>query len=184
VRISDPGYRYTGEVARAAVLVGESQRYRHGPSGALVLELARHLPVDVYDVDSGELHPDPWASSEDLGGHQHLSQVELHAEVARHRACVHTSPSSAHGLTLLEVMHLGLPVVPLMGARTRGTVVSGARAVAADAEAMIAATRRLLTDPDAARELGRYARRAALARHGVEHFLADWENVLVRDEAA
>ncbi len=38
--------------------------------------------------------------------------------------------------------------------------------------------RELVRDPDAAREAGAAARRAALARYGLERFLADWDVVL------
>jgi glycosyltransferase involved in cell wall biosynthesis len=161
VQISDPGYGYTGEVARAAVLVDGPERRGRPVRDDLVLELARHLPVDVYGIGAGELH----------------------ADIARRRACVHTNPSTVLGLSLLEVMRLGLPVVPLASTETDRAVVAGVGVRAVDAVAMIAATRHLLTDPAAARELGRYARRAALVRDGLEHFLADWREVLVRDAA-
>ena len=38
--------------------------------------------------------------------------------------------------------------------------------------------RRLIDDPDEARERGAAARVAALERYGLERFLADWDEVL------
>jgi hypothetical protein len=40
------------------------------------------------------------------------------------------------------------------------------------------ALRRLVCDPDEARERGRAARAAALARYGLARFLADWDALL------
>jgi glycosyltransferase involved in cell wall biosynthesis len=40
------------------------------------------------------------------------------------------------------------------------------------------AVRDLLHDPDRARETGRRARDAALARYGLERFLDDWDRLL------
>ena len=42
---------------------------------------------------------------------------------------------------------------------------------------LVVAARRLLADPDAARAAGLVAREAALARHGLARFLADWDAV-------
>jgi len=40
------------------------------------------------------------------------------------------------------------------------------------------ALRRLVADPEEARERGLAARRAVLERYGLERFLADWDAVL------
>ena len=78
-----------------------------------------------------------------LGGIEDLPQDELHAELARRRVYLHPIRWTSLGLSLLEAMHLGMPVVALGddrgargGARRGGRgldeldVLAGARAPA------------------------------------------------------
>jgi len=58
------------------------------------------------------------------------------------------------------------------------TVPPAAGAISPDPAELVAAAHRLLADPDAARAAGLVAREAALERHGLDRFLADWDRVL------
>jgi glycosyltransferase involved in cell wall biosynthesis len=55
--------------------------------------------------------------------------------------------------------------------------------VSTDVGRLAGALRALVADPERCRSMGAAARRAALARYGLERFLADWEVVLA-DAAA
>jgi hypothetical protein len=58
------------------------------------------------------------------------------------------------------------------------TVPPNAGVVSTSASQLYAALRLYLRDFDAAREAGEAGRKVALARFGIERFLADWEELL------
>jgi glycosyltransferase involved in cell wall biosynthesis len=107
-----------------------------------------------------------------------LTQDRLHGELARRRLYLHTHRWTSLGLSLIEAMHLGMPVVALAATEVPAAVAPEAGCVSADLGRIAASVRRYVDDPDAARAAGRAARAAALSRYGLDRFLADWEVVL------
>ena len=75
--------------------------------------------------------------------------------MASHRAYLHPYRWTSLGLSLVEAMTLGSPVLVLAAtARRRGRARRGAGVVSADVDVLAAAARRLLDDPDEAAALG------------------------------
>jgi glycosyltransferase involved in cell wall biosynthesis len=164
--IVDPGHRYTGELPRTAVVINEARR-RARVTGTDLLERFRAAaPVDLFGMDAPAL------------GGDDLPQADLHADMARRRVYLHPIRWTSLGLSLLEAMHLGMPVVALGTTEVCEAVPPEAGAVSTDVERLAGALRRLVRDPDEARERGRAARAAALERYGLDRFLADWDRVL------
>jgi hypothetical protein len=161
--IVDPGALYTGEVPRAAVVINEARR-RGRVTGTDLL--ARFAPVDLFGMDAPAL------------GGLDLPQRELHAELARRRVYLHPIRWTSLGLSLLEAMHLGMPVVALGTTEAWEAVPRDAGVVSTRLDVLADAVRQLLADPDRAREIGARAREAALARYGLDRFLADWDALL------
>ncbi|WP_028059766.1 glycosyltransferase [Candidatus Solirubrobacter pratensis] len=164
--VVDPGERYTGELARAAVVINEARR-RGRVTGTDLLP--RFEPLDLFG----------------MGSARDLPQAALHHEMARRRAYLHPIRWTSLGLSLLEAMHLGMPVVALGTTEVHEAVPPPAGIVSTDPSVLERGLRRLLGDPDEARERGRAARAAALARYGLARFLADWDALLaqvVREE--
>ena len=165
--IVDPGRRYTGELPRAAVVINEASR-RGRVTGTDLLEgFARAAPVDLFGIGAGR-----------LGGIEDLPQAELHAEMARRRVYLHPIRWTSLGLSLLEAMHLGMPVVALATTEAPEAVPSEAGAVSTRLDVLTGALRRLIDDPAEARTRGEAARAAALERYGLDRFLADWDGAL------
>jgi glycosyltransferase involved in cell wall biosynthesis len=81
-------------------------------------------------------------------------------------------------LSLLEAMHLGMPVVALATTEVVDAVPADAGVVSTSIEQLVAATRRLLADPAEAAERGAAARRAAQRRYGLCRFLSRWDELL------
>ena len=77
-----------------------------------------------------------------------------------------------------------MPVVVLGTTEAFEAVPQDAGAVSTRLDVLEAALARLVADPDEARERGQVARAAALARYGLDRFLADWDEVLVPMEVA
>jgi hypothetical protein len=165
--IVDPGYRYTGELARVAVVVNEARRRGRVTGTDLLPELNGTVPLDVFGMDS-----------EAIGGHGDVPHARLHEEVARRRVYLHPIRWTSLGLSLLEAMHLGMPVVALGTTEVPEAVPDEAGIVSNDLEALSAALRRFLEDPEKARVRGLAAREAALSRYGLERFLSDWDDLL------
>jgi hypothetical protein len=169
--IVDPGYRYTGELARAAAVINEARRRGRVTGTDLLPRFAAAARVDLFGIDA-----------ETVGGIGDIPYQELHGMLAQRRVYLHPFRWTSLGLSLLEAMHLGMPVVALATTEVADALPAAAGVAATDVERLVSALRRLVADPCEARERGRAARRAALARYGLSRFLDDWNRVI--EEAA
>ena len=103
----------------------------------------------------------------------------MHAEVARRRAYLHLCRWTSLGLSLIEAMQMGMPVLAL-------ATTEAVAAVPPDAGVLVHPRRhpgrgRAVADRRArtqARRLGARARQVALARYGLDRFLADWDRLV------
>jgi glycosyltransferase involved in cell wall biosynthesis len=166
--IVDPGQRYSGELARAAVVINEARRRGRVTGTDLLARFRAAAPIDLFGMDAPAL------------GGEDLAQAELHAAIARRRVYLHPIRWTSLGLSLLEAMHLGMPVVVLGTTEAFEAVPPEAGVVSTRLDVLADALRRLIADPDEARERGAAARVAALSRYGLERFLADWDALLAR----
>jgi glycosyltransferase involved in cell wall biosynthesis len=166
--VIDPGHRYTGELDRAAVVINEARR-RSRVTGSDLLARLEHagVPIDLFGMDAAA-----------LGGIEDLPQARLHEEMARRRCYVHPIRWTSLGLSLIEAMHLGMPVVALATTEAVEAVPAQAGVVSTRVDVLARAARTFLRDPEAARAAGDAARAHALARYGLERFLADWDDLL------
>jgi glycosyltransferase involved in cell wall biosynthesis len=171
--VVDPGDRYTGEVPAAAVVINEAGRRGRVTGTDLLARLGASVPVDLFGMRSGQLAGAPGVRST-----ADLAQEALHGEMARRRLYLHPVRWTSLGLSLLEAMHLGMPVVALATTEVVEAVPPDAGVVSTRVEVLADAARRLVADPEQARRLGKAARAAAPARYGLERFLADWDALL------
>jgi glycosyl transferase family 1 len=169
--IVDPGHRYTGELPRAAVVINEARRRARVTGTDLLDRFSQAAPIDLFGMDAAS-----------LGGIEDLPQRDLHDEMARRRVYLHPIRWTSLGLSLLEAMHLGMPVVALGTTEAHEAVPHEAGAVSTRIDVLTGAVRRLIDDPEEAAARGTAARAAALERYGLDRFLADWDDVL--DEVA
>jgi glycosyltransferase involved in cell wall biosynthesis len=166
--VVDPGYRYTGEEPRAAVVINEAPR-RARVTGTDLLErfAAAGVPFDLFGMDAAR-----------IGGIEDVPQHRLHDEMARRRVYLHPIRWTSLGLSLIEAMHLGMPVVALATTEAPEAVPPAAGVLSTRVETLADGVRGFLDDPGRAREAGRAARAAARERYGLERFLADWDDLL------
>ena len=166
--VVDPGHRYTGELERAAVVVNEAGRRRRVTGTDLLGRIAGEsgVPIDLFGM-----------KTEPLGG-EDLPQEKLHAEMARRRVYLHPIRWTSLGLSLIEAMHIGMPVVALATTEVPEAVPPGAGVVSTRVDVLAGAVRRFAEDPAEARSVGEAARVAALERYGLGRFLADWDLIL------
>jgi glycosyltransferase involved in cell wall biosynthesis len=170
--IVDPGPRYSGELPHAAVVINEARR-RGRVTGTDLLDTFRAAaPIDLFGMDAPAL------------GGEDLPQAELHDAMARRRVYLHPIRWTSLGLSLLEAMHLAMPVVVLGTTEAYEAVPQEAGAVSTRLDVLQDTLRRLVNDPDEARARGELARAHVLARYGLERFLDDWDELLVGAEVA
>jgi hypothetical protein len=175
--IVDPGHRYTGRLARAAVVVNEPVRRARYTGTDLLPALAEAVPLDVFGMGTEGLAgrlglpPDRCRTAD-------LPQNELHPAMAERRMYLHPVRWTSLGLSLLEAMHLGLPVLALATTEAVEAVPPGAGALSTRPDILARAARRYLHEPEAAAADGARARQAALERYGLKRFLADWERLI------
>jgi glycosyltransferase involved in cell wall biosynthesis len=91
---------------------------------------------------------------------------------------VHPVRWTSLGLSLLEAMHLGMPVVALATTEAVEAVPVDAGVLSTRPARLAEAVRTFVHDPDAARLAGKAARSAALERYGLARFLRDWDALL------
>jgi hypothetical protein len=176
--IPDPGERWTGELPRAAVVVNEPVRRGRYVGADLLPGLAQAAPVDVFGMGLAGLHEAHGLDPARVALHDDPPQAAMHAELARRRVYVHPVRWTSLGLSLLEAMHLGMPVVGLASTEAVEAVPPGAGVLSTRPERLWAAVREYLHDEDAARLAGKAARAAALERYGLPRFLSDWDRLL------
>jgi len=170
--VLDPGHRYTGELARAAVLINEPVRRGRIVGTDLLPTFARAAPIDLYGIDVDGVTIDGVTPIGDL------SQDALHTEMARRRVYVHTARWTSLGLSLVEAMHLGMPVVAVASAEAATAVPREAGVVSTDVVELASAVRTFCSDPELATRVGKSAREYALTRFGLETFLHRWDTLL------
>jgi hypothetical protein len=173
--IVDPGHRYTGDLARAAVAINDPVRRGRAVGTDLLPLLSEAAPLDVFGMRVTGLPQAVAVPDDRLEVFEDLPQDRMHAELARRRVYVHTARWTSLGLSLLEAMHLGMPVAASVVAMA---VPPDAGVVSTRPDALAAAVRRFVEDPALARVAGAEARRAALERYGLDRFLADWDDRL------
>jgi hypothetical protein len=167
--VVDPGALWTGETPRAAVVVNEPIRRGRYVGTDLLPRLA--APLDVFGMKVTGLTG--------CRTYEDLPQDRMHAELARRRVYVHPIRWTSLGLSLLEAMHLGMPVVALATTEVVEAVPPEAGVVSTNVDVLRTAIRRYLDDPAEAAEAGRAARKSVLDRYGLRRFLDDWDRVLL-----
>ncbi|MDQ0913628.1 glycosyltransferase [Streptomyces canus] len=175
--IVDPGHLWTGELPRAAVVVNEPVRRGRTVGTDLLPAFAQAAPLDVFGMRTERLAGHLGLPDERCRSHE-LVQRELHTAMARRRLYLHPVRWTSLGLSLLEAMHLGMPVVALATTEVTEAVPPGAGVVSNRIDVLQDAVRDFLADPPHARTVGEGARAAALARYGLTRFLDDWERLL------
>ncbi|NMH98375.1 glycosyltransferase [Pseudonocardia acidicola] len=177
--IPDPGHRYTGRLDRVGVVINEPVRRWRVAGTDLLPRLSAGAPTDVFGMHVTDLPATLGPGAGDrLSVHEDLPQSRMHAELAQRRLYLHPFRWTSLGLSLIEAMQLGLPVVALGATAAFEAIPQGTGIVSTRIDVLAAAVRDLLHDPARAREIGAAGRTAALQRHGLQRFLREWDSLL------
>src|SRR2546423_367521 len=143
-----PSASYTGELPRCAAVINEAVRRGRVTGTDLLPRLETAAPIDLFGM-----------GNESLNGID-LPQSRLHEEMARRRVYLHPVRWTSLGLSLIEAMAMGMPVVALATTEVAQAVPAQAGVVSNRVEALEQGVRELVADPARATECGRAARRA------------------------
>ncbi|NAZ74494.1 glycosyltransferase [Kineococcus sp. T13] len=178
--VVDPGHNYTGSSGSVAAVVNEPVRRWRVAGTDLLLRLAEEVPLTLHGmgVQSLARRVEGTAAGKGLSVLEDLPQARLHQVLGTHRLYFHPYRWTSLGLSLIEAMMVGLPVLALPATAAPEAVPAEAGVLSSDPEVLVATARRWIADPDEARERGLAARRHALAAFGVHRFLADFDELL------
>ena len=176
--VLDPGHRYTGELDRAAVVVNEPLRRGRITGTDLLPRLARGAGLDVFGMGIDGLAAGLGLGPDRLREIGDLPQGRLHGEMARRRVYLHTARWTSLGLSLIEAMALGMPVVSLATTEAVVAVPPHAGVLATRVDDLVAGLAGLVAEPERASSMGSCARRVALAEFGLDAFLLRWDRLL------
>jgi hypothetical protein len=176
--VIDPGPLYTGEIAHVALAVNDPIRRGRVVGTDLIGRFAEVAPVDVYGIGVGDLIAAFNLDPDRVTVYENLPQRALHIELAHRRTYLHLPRWTSLGLSLIEAMQLGMPVVALASTEVVEAVPADAGVVSTRLDRLCQAVRDYQQDPEAARLAGKAARSYALTRYGLNRFLADWDRLL------
>lgn len=176
--VIDPGPRYSGEIAAGAVVLNEPGRRGRIVGADLIPRFAEVGPVDLFGMKS-KTFVAALGDGAAVTAHEDIrTQDDMHWELARRRVYLHPVRWTSLGLSLIEAMQIGMPVLALATTAAIEAVPPEAGVISTDVDRLTREFRTYLNEPEIARYMGQQARRAALSRYGLTRFLADWDQLL------
>jgi hypothetical protein len=176
--VMDYGSFYTGELARSAAVINEPVRRWRVTGSDLLGGFASIAPVDVFGMQVEGLAQALGVGPERVTAAGDLPAPQLFAELGRRSVYIHPNRWTSLGLSLIEAMTAGMPVVALDTTDARRAVVPGVGAISTDVRELHAAVRAFIDDPERGRASGEMAREWALERFGLGRFQSDWDALL------
>jgi Glycosyl transferases group 1 len=174
--IADPGPIYTGEIPAAATMINEPMRRWRTVGADLLGNLGEHVPIHVWGIDTTELATVP--QMDQVAGMGDVPAPRLWDEVARRRVYLHTARWTSLGMSMVEAMYLGMPLVAVASTMAPLVVPAEAGVVSADVKTLASALEGFVTDLAAATAAGKAAREFAMAHFNRDRFLAEWDDVI------
>jgi Glycosyl transferases group 1 len=182
--VPEPAARYTGELPRLAAAINEPVRRWRVAGTDLLPRFAAAAPLDIFGIGVAGLPGRLGLGPDRMSVIDDPPQSVMHRELARRRAYLHPFRWTSLGLSLIEAMAMGVPVLALATTDAVAAVPADAGVLATDVNALVDAAQWLMDEPDAAYRLGERGRRAALGRYGLDRFLADWDRLLEEERCA
>lgn len=159
------GVRYTGERACGIVAINHLKQRGRRLGSDVYERLQAQLPLSLVGMDA-QASP---------GGAGEIPNMALPAHMAQFRFYLNPIRWTSLALSVIEAMMVGLPVVGLASTELVTVIRNGYNGwLETDPDKLVPVMRRLLDDPQLAREWGDNARRTALQRFGIERFVRDW----------
>lgn len=163
------GVQYSGELKRGIVVINHLGR-RGRRVGADIYDWTRaQLPLELIGMGSESIS----------GGLGEVPNMDVPAHVARYRFFFSPIRYASLGLSLVEAMLAGVPVLGIAATELNQVIRNGINGyVDTKPSVLVEVGQELLQDPGLARKWGAEARRTARERFSIQRFVADWDRVL------
>lgn len=172
--VADPGPMYTGDIPRAATMINEPARRGRVVGADLLEPLSKYAPIDVWGIGTEAVHAGRGA----VTGRGDVVAPRLWDQIARRRVYLHTARWTSLGLSLIEAMMLGMPVVAVGTTMAPLVIPPEAGLFSVSLATLGEDLRDFIDDQGAAAAAGKAAREFAIARFGLERFLAEWDQAI------
>jgi hypothetical protein len=176
--VVDYGSFYTGESERMAVVINEPVRRWRLTGSDLLGRFDDVAPIDVFGMRAQGLADALGTRSDAVVAAGDLATPQLWSEAGRRRLYLHPNRWTSLGLSLLEAMHAGLPVVALDTTDIRRAVPPEAGVVSTSVDELRRGAAAFIADRDRAIVAGACAREFALEHFGLHAFIERWNTIL------
>lgn len=162
------GVTYRGDLARGLVVINQLAKRGRRLGADIYCQAREQVPLDLVGMEAVA-----------LGGLGEIEHAALPAFAAHYRFLFSPIRYTSLGLSVIESMMVGMPIVALATAEMATVIDNGESGFIDTSMApLLAAMHDLVHDPGLARQLGERARRRAQERFGIERFSADWDAAL------
>ena len=162
--VVDPGVRYSGELNKGIVVINNIQKRGRRLGLDVFLELRERVPLDLVGMGAEEIG---------LGEIKHGQLPEF---ISKYRFFFNPIRYTSLGLSILETMMIGIPVVGLATTELVTVIENGVSGyVHTDIDYLAEKMNELLQNPELAMKLGTEGQKVAMERFNIDRFAADWE---------
>ena len=166
--VPEPAVLWRGELDRGITVINHLAQRGRRLGADIFSQVQSMLPLDLLGM-----------GSETLGGLGEVPLPQMAALCAHYRFLFHPVRYTSLGLSVIEAMMMGMPVVALATTEMPEVIHDGVHGyIATDVQRLVSRMQALLKDRSLAAHLGSKARELALERFSVARFTADWDRVL------
>lgn len=163
--------RYTGGKGEGIVVVNNLDKRGRRLGLDVYEQMAHQVPLALVGMGADRLAH--------IGGRGEVANHELPGFMADYRFFFNPIRYTSLGLSIIEAMMVGLPIVGLATTELVTVIRNGENGwVDTRPAQLVDAMQRLLRDPAEARAWGEAARRTAMERFNIDRFVADWMDAL------
>ncbi|RXF69806.1 glycosyltransferase family 4 protein [Arcticibacter tournemirensis] len=168
-----PQVEYSGELDRGIVVINNIQKRGRRLGLDVFLELRKHVPLDLIGMGSEEL------------GLGEVKHGDLPAFISKYRFFFNPIRYTSLGLSILETMMIGIPVVGLATTELVTVIQNGVSGyIHTDTNYLAERMTELIRDPEMATKLGREGQKVVQERFNINRFARDWEstfNIVIKE---
>lgn len=166
--VAPPAALYTGERNRGIVVINHLRQRQRRVGADLFEWAARQVPLDLIGM-----------GSEDMHGLGEVPNMDVPSFIAQYRFFFSPIRYASLGLSLIEAMMAGLPVVGIAATELPNVIRNGVNGwVDSRPDRLVECMHELMRQPEMARQWGAEARQLALSRFSITRFTDDWNRLL------
>ncbi len=164
---------YKGDIERGIVVINNLPKRGRLLGLDLLIEARKYVPIDLVGMGTGELG---------LGEVLHPRLPEF---LSHYRFYFHPVRYTSLGLSVLESMMLGMPVVGLATTELPTVITNNVSGfIHTNFEYLVQKMKLLLRDKNLATKLGEASKKTAVEKFNIKRFTADWERLFYKVTSA